>query len=186
MILIDRAGHKLDHTTYLRLRAAEKACGFTLPITQGSWNGSVAQSTGTHDGGGVVDISVRNMTKAQIGKAVRQLRLAGLIAWHRTAAQGPWSAHIHAVERASTSLSPSAARQVTAWANGRNGLANNAPDDGPRVTVPKELPMNNVQRFRELVSFAYQEYASRVPKRRPAAWAMFRSIQAALKVGPKA
>ena len=84
MILIDRSGHKLDHTTYLRLRAAELACGFGLPITQGSYNGGgVNASAGTHDRGGVVDISVSGLTPKQVTRAVRELRLAGLVAWFR-------------------------------------------------------------------------------------------------------
>lgn len=186
MILETKNGHKLDHTTWLRIRHAEKLSGVPLVVAQGSYNGGgVAASGGTHDGGGVADFSVRGLTALQVSAAVKALRQSGLIAWFRSPNQGPWAAHIHAVERASQTLSPAAAKQVLAWEKGRNGLASNGRDDGPKVNVPIGVPMNNVQKFRELVAFAITEYGSRVPRRRRIARGMVAAISAALKTGPK-
>lgn len=72
-------------------------------------------------------------------KVLTALREAGLIAWLRTPAQG-FDEHIHFVELASKTLAPSAARQVTAYLAGRNGLKDNNPDDGPVVEIPTALP----------------------------------------------
>lgn len=185
MILETKSGHKLDHTTWLRIRHAEKLAGVPLVIVQGSYNDDVEASGNTHDGGGVVDFSVRGLTASQMSAAVKALRQAGLIAWLRSPHQGPWSAHIHAVERASQTLSPAAARQVLAWEKGRNGLAGNGPDDGPRINVPNGVPMNNVQKFRELVEFAVTEYGSRIAPKRRVARGMVAAVAAALKTGPK-
>lgn len=186
MILETKNGHKLDHTTWLRIRHAEKLSGVPLVVVQGSYNGGVvAASGGTHDGGGVVDISVRGLTALQVSAVVKALRQSGLIAWLRSPNQGPWAPHIHAVERASQTLSPAAAKQVLAWEKGLNGLASNGPDDGPRINVPNGVPMNNVQKFRELVEFAITEYGARVAKRRRVARGMVAAVAAALKTGPK-
>src|SRR5690606_23408984 len=48
--------------------------------------------------------------------------------------------HVHAIDYGNPELSPAARRQVTAWEQGRNGLASNGPDDGPRVKIPKAPP----------------------------------------------
>ena len=64
-------------------------------VTQGSYNaGNVAASAGTHDGGGVVDLSVRGMGTKQIKAMCKWLRKAGFAAWFRD-----WSGnqHVHAV-----------------------------------------------------------------------------------------
>lgn len=131
----------LDRTTLDKLAYAEAMSGLTFVIVQGSWRGGAGAqaSAGTHDRGGVVDIRSRDFTAAQKADALLWLRRAGLIAWLRTPEQG-FDEHIHALDYGNPDLDPSAARQVTAWANGRNGLANNGPDDGPRVDVPRTVP----------------------------------------------
>ena len=101
----------------------------TLDVTQGGYNrGGVAASTGTHDGGGVLDL-------AQVSDAtIRLLREAGAAAWHRTPAQG-FSHHTHLVLIGCPHVSSGAAHQVAEYRAGRNGLAGRGRDDGPRVTI---------------------------------------------------
>lgn len=113
-------GRTVDWHTKLALEKAERILGYPLSITQGSYNaGTVSASAGTHDGGGVVDLKAWDWPNK-----VRALRLSGFAAWYRDPAEGPWPAHIHAVLAGHPRLAPSAARQVTAFHQGRNGLAN--------------------------------------------------------------
>lgn len=140
MPTVMRQGHRLDTSTARRLAWAEDVLGFPLVVVQGSYNGTaVAASAATHAGGGVVDIRTWNLSEVQRKRALVVLRKAGLIAWYRTKAQG-FDPHIHAVELASTTLSPSAARQRAAWRQGKNGLASGGDDDGPKVDIPTAMP----------------------------------------------
>jgi len=140
----DTSGRPLvvDDTWLAKLRVAEAALGFKFTIVQGAYRGSsgAAASAGTHDAAGVVDLRSWNLpTSISPQKAVLELRKAGLIAWYRTKAQG-FDPHFHTLDYGCPGMSPSAQRQVTSWLNGRNGLASNGPDDGPRVTIPKVAP----------------------------------------------
>ena len=141
----DTSGRPLivDDRTLAKLRLAEKRLGHTFTIVQGSWLGSdgATASAGTHDAGGVIDLRIWDLPAAGLTpwQALIQLRRAGLIAWHRTDAQG-FDPHIHAVDYGNPDLAPAAAAQVRAWEAGRNGLASGAPDDGPKVPVPKAPP----------------------------------------------
>lgn len=93
-------------------------------LVQGSFNGGgVAASAGTHDGGGAGDITAFNYKNR-----VKALRLLGVAAWYRPTLRNVWSAHIHFVVMGDSTVSRGAAIQVTAYKNGRNGLANNAKD----------------------------------------------------------
>ena len=64
------------------------------------------------------------------------MRRVGWAAWHRTPAQG-FDHHIHGIAGPAGpgDLAPAASDQWADYLNGRNGLANNAPDDGPRDFV---------------------------------------------------
>ena len=104
-----------------------------LTPVQGSYNTRVSASAGTHAGGGAVDITCRNLTTAHANETVRIMRSVGFAAWRRLPSQGPWTEHIHGIAIGCPDLSPAAARQVTAYRNGRNGLANNGRDTGPKV-----------------------------------------------------
>ncbi|HEY7596079.1 MAG TPA: peptidoglycan-binding protein [Actinophytocola sp.] len=127
-------GATMNARTKAMLAKAEDRLGRTLTITQGSYNpGGDPSSAGTHDGGGVLDISVRNMSTSTQTKVVRTLRQVGFAAWRRTPSQGDWPFHIHAVAISDTDMSPAAQHQVGDYYLGRNGLANRAPDDGPKV-----------------------------------------------------
>jgi hypothetical protein len=112
----------------LERAAAIRGKGFTL--TQGSYNRGVGASAGTHDGGGVVDISVSGLTPAERSVAAMSLRKAGFFAWTRTPAQG-FAYHIHAVAIGDHQLSPAAKRQVVQGFQDRNGLANRGKDTAP-------------------------------------------------------
>lgn len=126
-----RGRTNVDALTIAVIEAAEKKAGHQFVVTQGSYQSGVAASAGTHDRGGAVDLRWCGHDSC-----VRALREAGAWAWHRTPAQGPWGHHIHFVVKGHPNLAPSAARQVVSGEAGRNGLANNGPDDGPRVKVP--------------------------------------------------
>lgn len=127
-------GFRMDSRTRDMLVEARKNCAAPLFITQGGFNaGGVSASAGTHDGGGALDIRARNLTTAQKVEAVLRLRQVGFAAWLRTPAQGDWVEHIHCIAVGCPSLSRGAANQVTAYRNGRNGLANNRADDGNRL-----------------------------------------------------
>lgn len=127
-------GYRMNTRTKAMLLEAERLLGRTLSITQGSYNTGNPASAGTHDGGGVLDLSVSGLSSATRTEVVRQLRRVGFAAWLRTPAQGNWAYHIHAVALADTDMSPAAQHQAGDYYLGRNGLANRGPDDGPAVT----------------------------------------------------
>jgi hypothetical protein len=128
-------GVKMNREAVPSLLAAEKHSGLALRPVQGGYNaGGVRASAGTHDGGGVVDVSVRGWNGDQIRTMVGWLRRCGWAAWHRTPAQG-FAHHIHAVRVGDSTASRSAQAQVVAYRHRRNGLARNGPDDGPWVGV---------------------------------------------------
>ncbi|OLR92019.1 peptidoglycan-binding protein [Actinokineospora bangkokensis] len=128
-------GVTVNTRTKAMLVAAEGLLGRTLTLTQGSYNpGGDSTSAGTHDGGGVLDISVTGLTTATRTDVVRRLRQVGFAAWLRTPSQGDWPYHIHAVAISDTDQSPQAQHQAGDYYLGQNGLANRGPDDGPQVT----------------------------------------------------
>ena len=107
-----------------------------LRIPQGSYNaGGVSASGGTHDGGGVIDISIKGLTADQRDHVVWALRKTSFAAWYRPYLANVWPAHIHAVAIGDRELSPQAAWQVQEYKAGRNGLANQGPDNGPDVPI---------------------------------------------------
>lgn len=123
----------INHYTNNLLGCAEWELGFGLLLTQGSFNGSVSASAGTHDGGGVVDIRLKNCGSCafygdeKTDKVVRALRRAGFAAWRR----GTWDSlplHIHAVAIGDPSVSGSAAAQVEQYFAGTDGLARHGYD----------------------------------------------------------
>lgn len=124
-----RGRTNVDALTIAALEKAEEIGGHEFVVTQGSYQSTVAASAGTHDGGGAVDLRWCGHDAC-----IKALRLAGFAAWHRHPGQSNWPHHIHAVLVDHPSLAPSAARQVAAYRAGRNGLANNGTDDGPRIT----------------------------------------------------
>jgi hypothetical protein len=114
--------------TMLERAAALHGKGFTL--TQGSYNSGVAASAGTHDGGGVVDVSVSGMDSTGRYNAAMALRKAGFFAWIRTPAQG-FAYHIHAVAIGDKEMSSGAKSQQVQGFQDRDGLARHGADTAP-------------------------------------------------------
>lgn len=90
-----------------------------LAVTQGSYNaGHVSASFGTHDGGGAVDISVRNLPQDwsilwdEIPLVIEALRTAGFAAWFRNE-EDDMTPHIHAIAIGDADLSRAAQLQLT-------------------------------------------------------------------------
>lgn len=133
---VERDGEVVDARTAAMLTEAERLSGRTFTVDQGSYNpGGDPTSAGTHDGGGVVDLSVDGMSATTRVAVTRTLRRVGFAAWVRTPSQGDWPFHIHAVAISDTDLSSPAQHQVGDYYLGRDGLADRAPDDGPKVTI---------------------------------------------------
>ena len=122
-------GRVVNTRTHVMLLAAEKFFGDTFTLTQGSYNAGVRASAGTHDGGGVVDISTAGMSASTRKRAEQCLRRAGFAAWVRT--PPAFSYHIHAVAIGDREMSSGARSQIAQWADDRNGLANHGPDPAP-------------------------------------------------------
>lgn len=132
-----RARTNVDAITIAAIEHAERIGLHPFLVTQGSYQAGAGDpnSAGTHDLGGVVDLRWCGHWSC-----LDALRRAGLAAWHRTPAQGPWPDHIHAVVIGHPLLAEDAADQVAAYLAGRNGLANNGPDDGPRLSpIPRPV-----------------------------------------------
>ncbi|MER6815951.1 peptidoglycan-binding protein [Spirillospora sp. NPDC000708] len=133
---VQRDGYTVDARTQAMLAEAERLLGFTLVLSQGSYNpGGDPSSAGTHDGGGVVDISVTGMSAATRTSVARALRQVGFAAWVRNPNQGDWPWHIHAAAINDTDLSSQAQHQTGDYYLGLNGLADRGADDGPRVPI---------------------------------------------------
>ncbi|MCG5461706.1 peptidoglycan-binding domain-containing protein [Micromonospora sp. NPDC053740] len=133
---VPRDGYVVNARTQAMLAEAQRLLGYPLVLDQGSYNpGGDPTSAGTHDGGGVVDISVTGMTATKRTAVARALRQVGFAAWVRNPNQGDWPWHIHANAINDTDLSSQAQHQVGDYYLGMNGLANQGPDDGPQVLI---------------------------------------------------
>ncbi|WP_103561035.1 peptidoglycan-binding domain-containing protein [Actinomadura rubteroloni] len=129
-------GFVVNARTRSMLAEAERLAGRNLVLDQGSYNpGGDPTSAGTHDGGGVIDVSVKGMSAAIRTSVARVLRRVGFAAWVRSPQQGDWPWHIHAAAINDTDLSPQAQHQIGDYYLGLNGLANRRPDDGPKVPI---------------------------------------------------
>ncbi|CNF46566.1 Uncharacterised protein [Mycobacterium tuberculosis] len=135
-VRVSTGGVVINTRTQSMLAEAGRLLGRTLVLDQGSYNpGGDPTSAGTHDGGGVVDISVEGMSAATRTSVARALRRVGFAAWVRSPSQGDWPWHIHAAAISDTDLSSQAQHQTGDYYLGLNGLANHGPDDGPRVPI---------------------------------------------------
>lgn len=164
---LDSSGRPIviNRRTQAMLRAVEadlsrqEGRAVRLTIVQGSYRPPSAVSSFTHVGGGVVDLRTRDLMDKglTVPQVLKSLRWHGFAAWYRTQAQG-FDPHIHAVALADRQLHPEAKAQARAYRNGRNGLANNREDDGPRV-----LPIRTWGHVRLILKV-------QAAKRRLAAW----------------
>jgi peptidoglycan hydrolase-like protein with peptidoglycan-binding domain len=133
---VSTGGFVISTRTRNMLAEAKRLLGRDLKLDQGSYNpGGDPTSGGTHDGGGVVDVSVKGMTSATRTAVVRALRRVGFAAWVRNPEQDDWPWHIHAAAISDTSLSVQAQHQIGDYYLGLNGLAGRGPDDGPKVAI---------------------------------------------------
>ncbi|WP_308368110.1 MULTISPECIES: hypothetical protein [unclassified Microbulbifer] len=123
-------GKRVNTRTKRMLAAADAKISWSLVLTQGSYTSSNPGSAGTHDGGGVVDISVSGLSTTQRWQTVKALRDVGFAAWLRTPSQG-FAYHIHAVAVADTDMSRTAQAQVHDYYFGKNGLRSHAGDNTP-------------------------------------------------------
>ena len=90
-------GQRVNARTETMLQAADDLLtSWNFSLLQGSYHPGVRASAGTHDGGGVVDVSVQGLSAAQRWQEVKALRTVGFAAWLRTPAEN-LSYHIHAV-----------------------------------------------------------------------------------------
>lgn len=140
--IIRYRGVNLNQRTIDMIEAAEWILGFKLRLTQGSYNaGGVAASAGTHDGGGAVDIALKDAVTGVVfpksrREAIRNAtRQVGFASWIRDPSQSDWPWHCHCEAVGDPDLSTGARKQITAYMNNRNGLASNGKDDGPRTWV---------------------------------------------------
>ncbi len=137
----------LDHAQML-YDAGGGMIDFRAAVMQGSYNeGYVEASFGTHDGGGAVDLSVRDLQtrmvlEREIQPALMAMRTAGFAAWLRSEDElYPGSViHIHAIAVGDAEHSQAARAQVEGefgYLRGYNGLppewGGPALDDLPRV-----------------------------------------------------
>lgn len=125
-------GKRVNTRTATMLRAADGMLSWSLTLTQGSYTSANPGSAGTHDGGGVVDISVSALSTTQRWQTIKALRTVGFAAWLRTPSDG-FAYHIHANGISDPDMSRSARDQVNDYYFGRNGLANNAADNTPEA-----------------------------------------------------
>ncbi len=123
MTLVEVNGKTVSMRTYWMLQRAQEIYGgpgSVLRVVQGSYEPGLAESFGTHDAGGAVDISIRNPANLaeilwnEATKMVSALREAGFAAWYRpTGMFGPNSgAHIHAIAIGDPELSQAARDQL--------------------------------------------------------------------------
>lgn len=123
-------GKRVNTRTADMLRAADAMLSWSITLTQGSYSPGNPDSAGTHDGGGVVDISVSGLSTTQRWQFVKALRTVGFAAWLRTPSDG-FPYHIHANAISDPDMARVARDQVNDYYFGRNGLANNGPDNTP-------------------------------------------------------
>ncbi len=150
-VLSQRALSMLEHAQALYGGTHD----FFAAITQGSYTSVESASFGTHDRGGAVDLSVRDLYNwnsvlyGEFDIIILALRQAGFAAWVRdVGALYPGSPiHIHAIAIGDAELSEAAQRQLTGpegYFRGFNGLPVDPPlpdDHGGPYICPWMLEM---------------------------------------------
>jgi len=129
--------------TWAMLDVARDRLGFEEPLTivQGSYHRTSPESAGTHDGGGVVDLS-----PFDADRKVHVLRAIGFAAWHRPRLLGHWEEHIHAIAIGDREMSPEARAQVRDYYAHRDGLAGHLPDP---TWHPNPIPVFDFRKWRK-------------------------------------
>lgn len=116
-------GKTLDRQTIGALMAVEKILGYEQTIIQGSYSSGVSASSGTHDGGGAIDV-----VWVDVKRKTRAHRKVGWAFWPRTALPGVWSRHCHGILLGNDRASAGAKVQMIEYRNGQDGLAGSGRD----------------------------------------------------------
>lgn len=163
----DSSGRPLvvDRAVLAMVNEAGRLIGGRLTIVQGSYMAGFGadKSATTHDKAGVVDLRIawglpEGITPERV---CFELRRVGFAAWVRDHRHG-MDPHIHAVAIHVQGKDPAAAKQVTEYLNGGDGLVGDAPDYNRRprhiVTWPEYKRRVKVRKFLR----AHPELAARV------------------------
>lgn len=116
-----------------------------LTIVQGAFmeraGGGASASAGVHDKAGCLDVRTWNLNATELEGFIRATRRHGFPFWRRDQRHG-MDPHAHGILGTDHPLDSGAAYQWRQYLDGRNGLANNAPDyewrPSPLVTTPPE------------------------------------------------
>ncbi len=131
--------HTVNTRTLKMLQHAQRALHGRLKVrmVRGSYT-TGGEGAHPHRGGGVVDVSVRGMGKADIDQLVLAMREAGFAAWFRDRENRP---HVHAIAIGDREMSASAAWQVRNYFRGRDGRSQAGPDPHKHLSIrlPKWL-----------------------------------------------
>ena len=134
-------GEPVDRRTASFLQWVERKSGVPVRVVQGSYQkkygGGAAASAGTHDGGGVVDLSISGLSRKQRVRLMRYIKRGGGFAWYRRGPGWVGTEHIHAGLRKHRNLAAGAAQQERDYDNRRNGLVSNLPDKTWRPKKPR-------------------------------------------------
>lgn len=168
----DTSGRGIFLTAYMHnwWRGVVADLGFEPVIVQGAFmvrnGGGAAASAGYHDAGGCIDLRTWNLTRSQIDKTIRTIRLHGAAAWRRDARHGGMDPHIHLTLGTDSPLTPGARASWHSYLDGRDGLASNGPDyewrPSPLVTTPpKEDDMPAPRDWTDKDWEAFERHAGR-------------------------
>ena len=129
-------GVLLNNRTISALEWVERKSGIEILPTQGSYNaGGVSGSKGTHDGGGAVDLSIKDLPVSKQNLLDHWMRRAGFASWIRQPIPGLWGIHLHAELIGDREASESAKAQWLSFRAHRNGLRDNAYDRAWRPRI---------------------------------------------------
>lgn len=149
---IDSSGRPILATDYMWawFEGLVYRLGWRPTIVQGGWmarlGGGADASAGYHDGGGCLDLRVRDLTAEQVQALVVAVRVGGAGGWVRNATHGGMDPHLHLVLGTDEGLASGAAWQWDEYLMGRDGLASRGLDYHPRpapmtTTPPKGWAM---------------------------------------------
>lgn len=106
----------------------EPRLGYTTPIFQYAYNGSVSASAGTHDGGGALDHAKLSDSETVVW------RESGVADWQRGSPEDTaFDDHNHGIWQGCSHLSSGAAGQIDQYNAGCNGLSGWGADQSPSV-----------------------------------------------------
>jgi hypothetical protein len=162
--VVERGEYIVNQRTLAMLEHAQELYGgshdLVKAITQGSYHPGMEASFGTHDGGGVVDLAVRDLEDwhhilyEDMDAIILALRRAGFAAWLReqdSLYEGS-PIHIHAVAVGDVELSEAAERQLAGpegYFRGYDGLPVDPPQPDPHGG-PIVCPWMEAMGYRDL------------------------------------